>query len=127
MESARVVDVFDVNCPSRAVMEHMSSRWGVLTQIVLLRQGTLRFSELRRAIGTVSEKMLAQTLQALERDGLVNRLVHPVIPPHVDYSLTGLGRRAATAVNTLFELIEQSWPEFEQAQTEYDERKRASA
>jgi DNA-binding HxlR family transcriptional regulator len=123
MESVQVVDVFDMNCPSRAVMEHMASKWGVLVQIVLLRSSTLRFSELRRAIGSVSEKMLSQTLQTLERDGLINRVVHPVIPPHVDYSLTDLGVRAATAINGLFELIENNWPEFKQAQIAYDERK----
>jgi DNA-binding HxlR family transcriptional regulator len=123
MESAQLVDVFDVKCPSRTVMEHLASKWGVLVQVVLLRSGTLRFSELRRAIGSVSEKMLSQTLQTLERDGLINRLVHPVIPPHVDYSLTDLGIRAATAVNTLVEMIEHSMPEFEQAQIAYDERK----
>ena len=123
MESAQLVDVFDMNCPSRAVMEHLASKWGVLVQIVLLRSGTLRFSELRRAIGGVSEKMLSQTLQTLERDGVVNRLVHPVIPPHVDYSLTDLGVRAATAMSALFELLEHSWEEFAQAQKDYDERK----
>ncbi|NRN69777.1 Redox-sensing transcriptional regulator QorR [Kibdelosporangium sp. 4NS15] len=124
MESA-LVDVFDMNCPSRAVMEHLSSRWGVLIQVMLLREGTLRFSELRRAIGGVSEKMLAQTLQALERDGIVRRVVHPVIPPHVDYSLTDLGEAAAKAVNTLFDLIGDRWAEFEKAQVEYDQRKAA--
>ncbi|RSM60033.1 transcriptional regulator [Kibdelosporangium aridum] len=123
MESA-VVDVFDAKCPSRAVMEHLSSRWGVLIQIMLLREGTMRFSELRRAIGGVSEKMLAQTLQALERDGIVRRVVHPVIPPHVDYSLTDLGGDAAKAVNALFELIDNRWDEFEKAQMSYDERKK---
>ncbi|MFC0114730.1 winged helix-turn-helix transcriptional regulator [Kibdelosporangium aridum] len=123
MESA-MVDVFDAKCPSRAVMEHLSSRWGVLIQIMLLREGTMRFSELRRAIGGVSEKMLAQTLQALERDGIVRRVVHPVIPPHVDYSLTDLGQDAAKAVNALFELIDDRWAEFEKAQIEYDERKK---
>ncbi|ONI78649.1 transcriptional regulator [Actinosynnema sp. ALI-1.44] len=122
MESA-TVDVFDVNCPSRAVMEHLSSRWGVLIQIMLLREGTMRFSELRRAIGGVSEKMLAQTLQTLERDGVVSRFVHPVIPPHVDYSLTELGEQAARAVNTLFDLIAGRWTDFKQAQDVYDKRK----
>ncbi|CAM3779899.1 helix-turn-helix domain-containing protein [Kibdelosporangium persicum] len=106
-------------------MEHLSSRWGVLIQVMLLREGTLRFSELRRAIGGVSEKMLAQTLQALERDGIVRRVVHPVIPPHVDYSLTDLGEAAAKAVNTLFDLIGDRWAEFEKAQVEYDQRKAA--
>ncbi|MCE7008967.1 helix-turn-helix transcriptional regulator [Kibdelosporangium philippinense] len=123
MESA-LVDVFDMKCPSRAVMEHLSSRWGVLIQIMLLREGTMRFSELRRAIGGVSEKMLAQTLQALERDGIVRRVVHPVIPPHVDYSLTDLGTDAATVVTALFDLIAGRWDEFERAQVAYDERKK---
>lgn len=123
MESVQVVDVFDMNCPSRAVMEHLASKWGVLVQIVLLRSGTLRFSELRRAIGSVSEKMLSQTLQTLERDGVIHRLVHPVIPPHVDYSLTDLGVRTATAMSTLFELLENDWSEFALAQKTYDERK----
>lgn len=123
MESVQVVDVFDMNCPSRAVMEHLASKWGVLVQIVLMRSGTLRFSELRRAIGSVSEKMLSQTLQTLERDGVIHRLVHPVIPPHVDYSLTDLGVKTATAMITLFELLENDWHEFETAQKEYDARK----
>jgi DNA-binding HxlR family transcriptional regulator len=123
MESVQVVDVFDMNCPSRAVMEHLASKWGVLVQIVLLRSGTLRFSELRRAIGSVSEKMRSQTLQTLERDGVINRVVHPVIPPHVDYSLTDLGIRTATAMSTLFEMLENNWSEFEKAQKAYDERK----
>jgi DNA-binding HxlR family transcriptional regulator len=90
---------------------------------VLLRSGTLRFSELRRAIGSVSEKMRSQTLQTLERDGVINRVVHPVIPPHVDYSLTDLGIRTATAMSTLFEMLENNWSEFEKAQKAYDERK----
>jgi DNA-binding HxlR family transcriptional regulator len=122
MESVQVVNVFDQNCPSRAVMEHLTSRWGVLIQIVLLR-GTHRFSELRREVGGVSEKMLSQTLHALERDGIVHRLVHPVIPPHVDYSLTELGVRTATAMRGLFDLIDDRWGQFESAQQAYDERK----
>jgi DNA-binding HxlR family transcriptional regulator len=120
MES--VVNAFDTNCPSRAVMEHLASRWGVLIQIVLLR-GTHRFNELRREVGGVSEKMLAQTLQALERDGVVHRLVHPVIPPHVDYSLTPLGEKTATAMQGLFDLIQTQWGDFEAAQIAYDARK----
>ncbi len=122
MESTAQVTLFDVNCPSRAVMEHLASRWGVLVQIVLLR-GTHRFNELRREVGGVSEKMLSQTLQALERDGVVHRLVHPVIPPHVDYSLTELGVQAATAMQGLFELIRDRWDDFATAQQAYDERK----
>src|SRR5690349_4554537 len=87
-------------CPHRLVLEHVTSRWGTLVLIQLLDR-PYRFSELRRAIGRVSEKMLAQTLQTLERDGLVDRDAKPVIPPHVDYSLTDLGREAAEHVYTL--------------------------
>ncbi|GAA2969690.1 winged helix-turn-helix transcriptional regulator [Actinokineospora diospyrosa] len=117
-------DVFDRNCPGRAVMEHIASRWGVLVLGILL-SGTHRFSELRRAVGGVSEKMLAQTLQALERDGLVHREVRPVIPPHVDYSLTDLGVPMAEQVRGLYRLIESSTEAILVAQADYDDRKAA--
>ena len=77
-------------CPSRVVLAHVTSRWGLLV-LVALAGRTLRWGELRRAVQGVSEKMLAQTLQTLERDGLVHREALPVIPPHVEYSLTDLG------------------------------------
>ncbi|PPK20266.1 transcriptional regulator, partial [Klebsiella pneumoniae] len=79
-------------CPSREVLKHVTSRWGVLI-LVALREGTHRFSDLRRKIGGVSEKMLAQSLQALEQDGFLNRIAYPVVPPHVEYSLTPLGEQ----------------------------------
>ena len=87
-------------CPHRLVLEHVTSRWGVLV-LIELNERSYRFSELRRAIGRVSEKMLTQTLQTLERDGLVHRDAKPVIPPRVDYSLTDLGREAARLVSAL--------------------------
>lgn len=117
-------NVFDPNCPGRGVMEHVASRWGVLVLGVLL-DGTLRFGEVRQAVGGVSEKMLAQTLQALERDGLVHREVRPVIPPHVDYSLTDLGRPIAEGVRGLYRLIEESTASVLVAQAAFDERKAA--
>ncbi|WP_201492997.1 winged helix-turn-helix transcriptional regulator [Rubrivivax sp. A210] len=96
-------------CPSRTVLEHMTSRWGVLVLLVL-ETGTHRFSELRRAIGGVSERMLAQTLQRLEADGLVDRLAFEVVPPHVEYSLSTLGLEAAPRVRALADWIEDSLP-----------------
>ena len=102
-------DVFAETCPSRSVMEHVTSRWGVLVLVALL-EGTLRFSELRRKVAGVSEKMLAQTLQALESDGIVHREVYPVIPPRVEYSLTPLGREVAPHVEALAEWIEENMP-----------------
>ncbi len=105
--SARIAhgDVLCGKCPSRAILRHVTSQWGVLVFLVLLR-GTHRFSEIRRRIGGVSEKMLAQTLRTLERDGFVERHAHPVVPPHVDYALTPLGREAGEHVRTLVDWIE---------------------
>src|SRR3954454_25066397 len=117
-----VPDVNAVNCPSRLVLEHVTSRWGVLVLAALL-DGTHRFSELRRAIGGVSEKMLAQTLQTLERDGFVHREAHPVIPPHVDYSLTPLGEEVGHQVWSLARWVEGHVPEVLAAQDDYDEVK----
>ncbi|WP_037674358.1 helix-turn-helix domain-containing protein [Streptomyces griseus] len=116
-------------CPHRLVLEHITSRWGVLVLIQLLER-PYRFSELRRAIGRVSEKMLTQTLQTLERDGLVHRDAKPVIPPRVDYSLTDLGREAAQRVRALAAWTDQRMGEVEKARQAYDEareqRSRAS-
>ncbi|MGC9380214.1 winged helix-turn-helix transcriptional regulator [Streptomyces sp. MH13] len=106
-------------CPERLVMEHITSRWGTLALIALLDR-SYRFSELRREIGGVSEKMLAQTLQTLERDGLVHRDAKPVIPPRVDYSLTDLGREAAEQVRGLARWAERRMAAVEQARAAYD-------
>src|SRR3954464_2276721 len=83
--------VFPAGCPSRTVLDHITSKWGVLI-LLSLSEGDQRWSELRRRADGVSEKMLAQTLKTLERDGLVRRDAQPVIPPRVDYSLTERGR-----------------------------------
>ncbi|GLZ34402.1 HxlR family transcriptional regulator [Lentzea sp. NBRC 105346] len=115
-------DVYDTGCPSRPIMEHVTSRWGVLV-LHALRSETLRFSALRRKITGVSEKMLTQTLQTLERDGLVHREVFPVIPPHVEYSLTRMGEEVAGCVATLFTWIEGNTEAVLAAQARYDDAK----
>jgi DNA-binding HxlR family transcriptional regulator len=97
----------DSNCPTRSVLDHVTSRWGSLILLVLLG-GTLRFSQLAKAIGGVSEKMLAQSLQALEVDGLVLRAVHPTVPPKVEYSLTPLGSEVAIHIRNLTDWIEEN-------------------
>lgn len=97
--------LFSPDCPSRAVLQHVTSRWGVLVLVALLA-GTHRFSDLRRKVGGVSEKMLAQTLQWLESDGFVLRVSHPVVPPHVEYSLTPMGTEVARQVEGLVDWIE---------------------
>ena len=82
--------VFPAGCPSRTVLDHITSKWGVLI-LLALSEGEQRWSELRRRAEGISEKMLAQTLKTLESDGLVLRKAQPVIPPRVDYSLTDRG------------------------------------
>ena len=100
-------DVFAPDCPSREVMRHVTSSWGVLV-LIALRSGTHRFSALRRKVSGVSERMLSQTLHALEGDGLVVRRSFPVVPPHVEYSLTPLGQEAAARVAALADWIEEN-------------------
>jgi DNA-binding HxlR family transcriptional regulator len=102
-------ELFAEQCPSREVFKHVTSLWGVLS-LVALQQGTLRFSELRRQVGGVSEKMLAQTLQVLEADGFVERRARPVVPPHVEYSLTRLGLEVSVHVAELADCIEANLP-----------------
>ncbi|WP_323639754.1 helix-turn-helix domain-containing protein [Pectobacterium polonicum] len=98
-------NVLAEKCPSRQILNHVTSRWGVLILIALL-DDTHRFSQLRRRIGGVSERMLAQTLQWLESDGFVLRTAYPVVPPHVEYSLTPLGKEVGERVKELAVWIE---------------------
>ena len=100
-------NLYDAKCPSRSVLDHVTSRWGSLVLLVLL-DGKQRFSELVRSIGGVSEKMLAQTLQALEADGLLVRTVYPTIPPKVEYCLTALGREAGGHIKVLTDWVEDN-------------------
>jgi DNA-binding HxlR family transcriptional regulator len=78
-------------CPVRDVLDRVGDKWSVLV-ITVLGGGPMRFTELKRSIGVVSQRMLTRTLRGLERDGLVTRTVHPVVPPRVDYELTDLGQ-----------------------------------
>jgi DNA-binding HxlR family transcriptional regulator len=97
-------DAFEPDCPTRVLLDHITSRWGVLI-LVALSSGTMRWGELRRWARGISEKMLAQTLRTLEADGLVLREQRPVVPPHVDYSLTDRGRELAALLLPLMEWI----------------------
>ena len=103
-------DLMSAACPSREVLKHITSRWGVLV-LMALEGRTRRFGEIRRAIGGVSERMLSQTLQWLEQDGLVERRSLKVVPPHVEYSLTSLGQEAAEKVRGLADWIETRLPQ----------------
>lgn len=100
-------DVFAAQCPSREVLDHVTSRWGVLV-LLALSEEMHRFSALRRRVGGVSEKMLAQTLVTLERDGFVQRTAYAEVPPRVEYRLTALGREAAQQVGALARWVEEN-------------------
>jgi DNA-binding HxlR family transcriptional regulator len=102
-------DVFAKDCPSREVLDHLTGRWGVLV-MAGLRKGPARFNALRRRIDGVSEKMLAQTLHALEHDGFVRREVLGVMPPSVNYSLTELGEGTADHLLAFIGHIEAHMP-----------------
>ena len=97
------------NCPIRDVLDRLGDRWTVLV-LHELAGGTRRFTEVRKRIADISPRMLAQTLQWLEHDGMVHRVAFDVVPPHVEYSLTPLGREAAEKVRALADWIETSLP-----------------
>ena len=96
--------VLPAACPSRTVLDHVTSKWGVLV-IVALSGETLRWGELRRVVEGISEKMLAQTLRVLERDGFVRRQSHGTVPPRVEYSLTARGDELAARLLPLLEWV----------------------
>ena len=108
--SELIGQVLSSECPSREILEHLTSKWAVLV-LRSLSDGVLRFSELRKRIEGVSEKMLAQTLKTLEQDGFILRTVYPEVPPKVEYQLTFLGAQAAEKLNYLIGWIEHSLPE----------------
>jgi DNA-binding HxlR family transcriptional regulator len=114
-----IPSVFARECASRSVLADVTGRWGGLA-LAALHEGAYRFNALRRRVDGVSEKMLAQTLQALERDGLVRREVQATIPPRVEYSLTELGGRVAGKLIELIELLEGEIGQVRVAQAEYD-------
>ncbi|GGV09167.1 winged helix-turn-helix transcriptional regulator [Streptomyces spectabilis] len=102
-------EVFHTDCPARDVVDHVTSRWGVWV-LISLRNSDLRFYELRDSIQGVSEKMLAQTLRALVKDGLVRREVEPTTPPQVTYGLTEFGQDVGEPLTDLFDRITQRLP-----------------
>ncbi|MEU4086078.1 winged helix-turn-helix transcriptional regulator [Streptomyces aureus] len=117
-------NVFARGCPSRGTLEHVTGRWGSLT-LGALHDGTARFNELRRRVDGVSEKMLSQTLHALERDGLVHRDARPTNPPRVDYTLTPLGREVAERLLALIDFVEGRMDDVLAARETYDEAREA--
>ncbi|HVV09126.1 helix-turn-helix domain-containing protein [Amycolatopsis sp.] len=116
-------DAFNSDCPAREVLEHITTRWGMLI-LAALRDGPRRFSELHATIGGISEKMLSQTLRTLVRDGLVARTVEPTTPPRVSYELTPLGQGLAKSLEQLLRWIRQHTIDVVTAQRRHDQQHR---
>jgi DNA-binding HxlR family transcriptional regulator len=109
---------------ARDVIEKIADKWTILVIDTLGTYGEMRFSRLREVIGGVSQKMLTKTLRQLERDGLVSRYVHPVIPPRVDYQLTPLGRSLLEKICGIWDWVEIHMGEMEAARRQFDSRER---
>jgi len=103
-------ELTSTECPCREVLKNVTSPWGMLLIIVLMGD-VRRFSELRRMVGGVSEKMLSQTLKRLEAHGLVHRKSYETVPPHTEYSLTPLGRTVGERVEALADCINTIIPD----------------
>jgi len=108
-------------CLVREVLDRVGDKWSVYV-VHMLGNGTMRFSELRRGIDGISQRMLTVTLRGLERDGLISRTVYPVVPPRVDYALTPLGETLLDAVCALVKWAEEHRPDIDVARVAYDER-----
>jgi DNA-binding HxlR family transcriptional regulator len=109
------------DCEVRQILDRVADKWSLLV-IALLEQRSMRFTELRRAIDGVSQRMLTVTLRQLERDGLVLRTVHPVVPPRVDYELTPLGATLHETIRALVTWTEAHQNEIAAARAAYDAR-----
>ena len=112
-------DVLAEACPTRQVVNRIGDRWSLLV-LYALEGRTLRFADLRRAVEGVSQKMLTQTLRLLERDGLVNREVFAAVPPHVEYSLTPLGRSLSGRIAAIREWAYANMGDIEAARRDFD-------
>jgi DNA-binding HxlR family transcriptional regulator len=112
-------DPYKAGCATRRILDRVGDRWTVLI-VGVLGEGDARFSELRRRIEGVSQKMLTQTLRGLERDGLVRRTVHPEVPVRVEYALTDAGRTLLEPLRALQQWAIEHLPDISASQTAYD-------
>jgi DNA-binding HxlR family transcriptional regulator len=111
------------NCRAREVLQRVGDKWSMYA-IDLLGQGTMRFTELHRSIDGITARMLTVTLRGLERDGIVTRTIHPVIPPRVEYALTPMGRTLLDTIGKLVTWADSHLPEIEAARAAYDAQHR---
>ena len=114
-------NVYNERCPTRLVLDRIADKWTVMI-VGQLAKRTLRFGEIRRAVGGISQKMLTQALRGLERDGLVSRRIYPEVPPRVEYALTALGRTLTGVLEQIRGWSEQNIETVLAAQKAYDSR-----
>jgi DNA-binding HxlR family transcriptional regulator len=110
-----------VSCRARDILGRIGDKWSLYVIFVLGEQ-TLRFTELKRGVEGISQRMLTVTLRGLERDGIVSRTVYPVVPPRVEYSLTPMGRTLLDTVGTLVRWADDHVERIQHARTAYDAR-----
>ena len=113
-------DIMRAGTLAREIFSDVANKWALLI-IETLGDETLRFSELRDALEGISHKMLTQNLRMMERNGLVERTVHPVVPPRVEYRLTGPGRGLRATVDLMCEWTRQNMEHIEAARNEFDD------
>ena len=115
-------NVLSKNCPSNSVLEMVAGKWQVLI-LYALRDGKRRYSELQHTVEGISQKMLTQTLRELERNGLVKRTSYPVVPPHTEYELTGLGASLENIIHRLGGWAQENIQAVLEARQTYDTRR----
>lgn len=114
-------DVLEAACPTRQVVNRIGDRWSLLVLYALENGQTLRFQQLQRAVGGISQKMLTQTLRGLERDGL-QRTVFAVVPPRVDYALTSMGSDLSSTIAPIRDWAYTHMADIENARSDFDAR-----
>lgn len=126
MTKRHLIDGVIEECPIRDILDRIGDRWSLLV-LWSLTDGTLRFTALKRSIGDISQRMLAQTLRRLEQDGLISRKIYPTIPPRVDYRLTPLGRSFLVPLDALIEWADDNHGAIRKARKTYRSVSRQTA
>ena len=110
----------------REIIERIADKWTMVVLDVLAEHGTVRFTQLGKLAGGVSQKMLTKTVRQMESDGLVKRTVHPVVPPHVDYTLTDLGRSLGEAFCGVWLWAEKNYDAVEKSRAAFTHKASAA-
>lgn len=110
-------------CPIRDIISRLGDKWSLLVLATLSANGTMRFNDIHRSIGDVSQRMLTVTLRSLESDGLISRRIYAEIPPRVEYSLTESGKELMPYLNNLVEWALKNMKGIEKSRKEYEKER----